>query len=101
MRCHKPLGMTEAFTNTLNTRPKMSNSVYQKAALATFPEQTADKFAMDYTIKNSFRHALDDYFNTVCLVQFDLILVTNSACTSSGGSKGEQGVRANPHFDPC
>ena len=59
VRCHKMQGMTEAFTDTLYSRAKTSSSVHQKAVFtAFFSSETADKFAKDYAIKKSFRHAL-------------------------------------------
>ena len=53
--CHKVQGMAEAFTNTLYSHAKTSSSVHQKAL---FSSETADKFARDYAIEKSFRHAL-------------------------------------------
>ena len=62
VRCHKVqvLGMTEAFTDTLYSRAKTSSSVHQEAVFTAFlrASETADKFAKDYAIKKSFRHAL-------------------------------------------
>ena len=65
VRCHKVQGMTEAFTDTLYRRAKTSSSVHQKAVFTTFLSQTADKFAKDYAIKKSFRHALHHHQNQV------------------------------------
>ena len=50
--------MTEAFTDTLYSRAKTSSSVHQKPYLPLFSSESADKFAKDYAIKKSFRHAL-------------------------------------------
>ena len=50
--------MTEAFTNTLYSHAKTNSSVQQKAVFTAFLEETANKFARDYAIKKSFRHAL-------------------------------------------
>ena len=58
MHCHKVQGMTEAFTDSCYSRAKTSSSVRQKPYLPLFSSETADKFARDYTIEKSFRHAL-------------------------------------------
>ena len=50
VRCHKVQGMKEAFTDTLYSRAKTSNSVHQKAVFTAF--------LRDYAIKKIFRHAL-------------------------------------------
>ena len=59
VRCHKAQGMTEAFTDTLYSRAKMSSSVQftKKPYLPLFSSETADKFTRDYTIEKSC-HAL-------------------------------------------
>ena len=58
VRCHKVQGMTEAFTDTLYSRAKRAFQFTKKSYLPLFSSETADKFARDYTIEKSFRHAL-------------------------------------------
>ena len=58
VRCHKVQGMAEAFMDMLYSHAKRAVKFTKKPYLPLFLSETADKFAKDYAIKESFRHAL-------------------------------------------
>ena len=58
VRCHKAQGMTEALLIRCIAVQKRAVQFTKKPYLPLFSSETADKFARDYTIEKSFRHAL-------------------------------------------